>query len=68
MEQDFSIMEQAALAALRAIGDEAGLRAWQAAWLGKRSALALALAGLGQLPAAERPLAGQRANALRVQL
>jgi len=61
-------MEQAALAALRAIGDEAGLRAWQAAWLGKRSALALALAGLGQLPAAERPLAGQRANALRVQL
>jgi len=68
MEQDFSIMEQTALAALRAIGDEAGLRAWQAAWLGKRSALALALAGLGQLPAAERPLAGQRANALRVQL
>ena len=68
MEQDFSFMEQAALAALRAIGDEAGLRAWQAAWLGKRSALALALAGLGQLPAAERPLAGQRANALRVQL
>ncbi|MEY4234173.1 MAG: phenylalanine--tRNA ligase subunit alpha [Chloroflexota bacterium] len=68
MELDFSIMEQAALAALRAIGDEAGLRAWQAAWLGKRSALALALAGLGQLPAAERPLAGQRANALRVQL
>lgn len=68
MEQDFSIIEQAALAALRAIGDEAGLRAWQAAWLGKRSALALALAGLGQLPAAERPLAGQRANALRVQL
>ena len=68
MEQDFSIMERAALAALRAIGDEAGLRAWQAAWLGKRSALALALAGLGQLPAAERPLAGQRANALRVQL
>ena len=68
MEQDFSIMEQAALAALRAIGDEAGLRAWQAAWLGKRSALALALAGLGQLPAAERPLAGKRANALRVQL
>ena len=68
MEQDFSMMEQAALAALRAIGDEAGLRAWQAAWLGKRSALALALAGLGQLPAAERPLAGQRANALRVQL
>ncbi len=62
------MMEQAALAALRAIGDEAGLRAWQAAWLGKRSALALALAGLGQLPAAERPLAGQRANALRVQL
>lgn len=68
MEQDFSMMEQAALAALRAIGDEAGLRAWQAAWLGKRSALALALAGLGQLPAAERPLAGQRANALRMQL
>ena len=68
MEQDFSMMEQAALAALRAIGDEAGLRAWQAAWLGKRSALALALAGLGQLPAAKRPLAGQRANALRVQL
>ncbi len=68
MEQDFSGVEKAALAALHAIDAEAGLRAWQAAWLGKRSALALALAGLGQLPAAERPLAGQRANALRVQL
>lgn len=68
MEQDLSSVEQAALAALHAIDAEAGLRAWQAAWLGKRSALALALAGLGQLPAAERPLAGQRANALRVQL
>ena len=68
MEQDFSKVEQAALAALHAIDAEAGLRAWQAAWLGKRSAVALALAGLGQLPAAERPLAGQRANALRLQL
>lgn len=68
MEQDLSSVEQAALAALHAIDAEAGLRAWQAAWLGKRSALALALAGLGQLPAAERPLAGQRANALRVRL
>ena len=68
MAQDFSGGEKAALAALHAIDAEAGLRAWQAAWLGKRSALALALAGLGQLPAAERPLAGQRANALRVQL
>ena len=68
MEQDFSKVEQAALAALHAIDAEAGLRAWQANWLGKRSAVALALAGLGQLPAAERPLAGQRANALRLQL
>ena len=68
MEQDLSKVEQAALAALHAIDAEAGLRAWQAAWLGKRSAVALALAGLGQLPAAERPLAGQRANALRLQL
>ncbi|MDA1217233.1 MAG: phenylalanine--tRNA ligase subunit alpha [Chloroflexi bacterium] len=68
MEQDFSRVEQAALAALHAIDAEAGLRAWQADWLGKRSAVALALAGLGQLPAAERPLAGQRANALRLQL
>jgi len=68
MEQDFSGVEKAALAALHAIDAEAGLRAWQAAWLGKRSAVALALAGLRQLPAAERPLAGQRANALRVQL
>ena len=68
MEQDFSKVEQAALAALYAIDAEAGLRAWQANWLGKRSAVALALAGLGQLLAAERPLAGQRANALRLQL
>ena len=68
MEQDLSKVEQAALAALQAIDAEAGLRAWQANWLGKRSAVALALAGLGQLPAAERPLAGQRANALRLQL
>ena len=68
MEPDLSMVEQAALAALHAIDAEAGLRAWQAAWLGKRSAVALALAGLGQLPAAERPLAGQRANALRLQL
>ena len=68
MEQDLSKVEQAALAALHAIDAEAGLRAWQANWLGKRSAVALALAGLGQLLAAERPLAGQRANALRLQL
>ncbi len=68
MEQDLSKVEQAALAALHAIDAEAGLRAWQANWLGKRSAVALALAGLGQLPAGERPLAGQTANALRLQL
>ena len=57
-----------ALDALAAATDRDDLLAWHAAFLGRKGALSRLLRGLGDLPAAERPGAGQAANALKREL
>jgi len=48
-----------------AAADAATLESLRVKWLGKKGALAAALRGMGQLPADERPAAGQAANEAR---
>jgi phenylalanyl-tRNA synthetase alpha chain len=57
-----------AVAALGTAGSTAELEQWRVHFLGKRGALTEVLRGLGELPAAERPAAGQAANAVKTQL
>ena len=45
-----------------------GLEHWRVEYLGRRGALNEVLRGLGALPAAERPAAGQAANAVKEAL
>jgi phenylalanyl-tRNA synthetase alpha chain len=57
-----------ALQALGAVETAEQLTEWQRAYLGKKGAVSEVLRGLGNLPAAERPLAGRAANELRAEL
>jgi len=62
-----SLREQA-LKELAGIGNLAALEAWRLAYLGRKGALTSRLRGLGQLPADERPAAGQLANTVKTAL
>ena len=57
-----------ALASLEQAADTAALEVWRTAHLGRKSALMLALSGLGQLPPDQRREAGQRLNRAKVAL
>ncbi len=61
-------LQEEALAALAAVQDRAALDAWRVRFLGRRGALAILMAGLGQLPPAERPAVGQAANRVKQAL
>ena len=62
---DMDQLQQRALQELEDVGSSEGLEAWRQAYLGRAGELTTALRGIGQLPAAERPAAGQRANQVR---
>ncbi len=53
---------------LAAIADLESLENWRIGYLGKRGALTLALRGLGQISAAERPTVGRLANEVKAAL
>ena len=61
------IREQAS-AALSETGDDASLRAWESAYLGRRGALTLLIRRMGELAASERPAFGRRANQYKEEL
>ncbi len=61
-------LQEEALAALAAVQDRAALDAWRVRFLGRRGALATLMAGLGQMPPAERPAVGQAANRVKQAL
>src|SRR4051812_20010478 len=61
-------IREAALAAIAAAGSTEALEQLRVEYLGRRGALNEVLRGLGSLPAAERPLAGQAANAVKEAL
>jgi phenylalanyl-tRNA synthetase alpha chain len=62
---DLTAFAQRALAEIAACGDVAALEEARVRWLGKRGTFTEQLKLLGQLPAAERPAAGARINAVR---
>jgi len=61
-------LQAQALAELAAASTPEALEAWRVAYLGRKGALSNLLRGLGSLPAAERPAAGQAANEAKAAL
>jgi len=61
-------LEREALAALKAVADDASAEAYRIKYLGKKGAVKSALKGLGSLPVEERKAVGARANAINAGL
>ena len=68
MHEQLQNIQNEALAQLAQISDKAGLEALRLKYLGKKGELTLLLRSMGQLPAEERPKAGQMINAVREAL
>lgn len=65
MLDDLQTLREEALASLAGVIDGAALDEWRIAYLGKKGKLTAILRGLGSLPPAERPRAGQAANEIK---
>ncbi len=61
-------LEKEAVLAISASLDAEFLEHLRVSLLGKKGRLSVLLGGMGQLPGKERPLVGQRANALKIKL
>ena len=61
-------LTERALDELSRAGDDSSLEEWHNAFLGRNGALAAQMRTLGQLPAEERPAAGQTANAAKQRI
>lgn len=68
MQEQLQKIQNEAIEQLGQISDKAGLEALRLKVLGKKGELTLLLRSMGQLPAEERPKAGQMINAVRVML
>ena len=68
MQEQLRRMEEEAQSELSRIADMAGLDALRLKMLGKKGELTQLLRSMGQLPAQERPQAGQMINAVRERL
>ena len=68
MQEQLQKIQEEATAQLATISDKAGLEALRLKFLGKKGELTLLLRSMGQLPAEERPKAGQMINAVRETL
>ena len=68
MHEQLQRIQEEALAQLESVKDKAGLDALRLKLLGKKGDLTLLLRSMGQLPAEERPKAGQMINAVREKL
>ncbi len=66
--QDLQTLRDEALAGLAAAGDEAALEAWRIQYLGRKGQVLELLRAIPDLPADERPVFGQAANALKGEL
>lgn len=62
---DLTDLEKSALTELTAVGDEDGLRAWHARYLGDKGALKLALKNIATIPPDQRKAYGQEANRIK---
>ncbi len=61
-------IQNAALQALESVTDEDTLEAWRVTHTGRSSALMQVFSGLGSLTKEERPLVGQKANRVKLEL
>jgi len=61
-------MEQQARIDLQGVGSSEALEQWHLLYLGRKGVLTSLLRTVGQLPAAERPTAGQEANRVKLAL
>ena len=68
VSQDLENLLQQASAAISQSSDMAALDAVRVAYLGKKGEITAQLKNLGQLPAEERPAAGQAINRIKVQI
>ncbi|MSQ24164.1 MAG: phenylalanine--tRNA ligase subunit alpha [Chloroflexi bacterium] len=68
LAETLETLEKRALGDLAGVGDDSALENWRNVYLGRRGALADYLRSVGQLAAADRPAAGQAANAVKVAL
>jgi len=68
MLQELTKLEREALAALARVGTVEEMDAWRADYMGKQGALTLLLRSIGQLPAEQRPAAGQESNRVKQAL
>ena len=68
MQEQLQKIQNEAIEQLGQISDKAGLEALRLKVLGKKGELTLLLRSMGQLPAEERPKAGQMINAVRETL
>lgn len=68
MEGKIADIERAALEALKLIQDDDALQQWRVTHLGRSSPLMQVFSGLSQLSKEERPVAGQRANQVKLRL
>ena len=66
--QELEQLHREAAAALAQASTTPETEAWYAEYLSRKGKLTLALRGLGQLPADERPLVGKTANEIKVAL
>ena len=68
MHEQLQKIQEETIAQLQQVCDKAGLEALRLKVLGKKGELTLMLRSMGQLPAEERPKAGQMINAVRETL
>lgn len=68
MLEEIGQLKERALRELSCVADLAGLENWRISYLGKKGALTQLVRGVGSLPPAERPLAGQAANEAKLAL
>lgn len=68
MTRDAETLWTEASTALNAAKDAKALESWRSVWLGSSGRLKVALAGLKDVPKAERPAAGASLNALKSRL
>jgi len=68
MWEELKKLREQALADLQAVGSSESLFQWHSLYLGRKGALTSLLRSVGQLPAADRPVAGQEANRVKLAL
>ncbi len=66
--EELEAVRQSALKALETASQSADLTVWEKTYMGRKGAVTQQLRSIGQLPAEERPIFGQRLNEIKAEL